>query len=52
VVNELCPENKFDLIFDEAIDGPGLESKFTTSANVIVELEENELSDEEEQDDD
>ena len=25
---ELCPENRFDLIFDERIDGPYLLSKF------------------------
>jgi len=24
VVNDVCPENKFDLIFDEKIDGPEL----------------------------
>lgn len=25
---EMCPENKYDLIFDERVDGPGLLKKF------------------------
>ena len=24
----MCPENRFDLVFDERIDGPGLLKKF------------------------
>jgi hypothetical protein len=45
VVHELCPENKFELIFDERIDGPELTEIFRTKDNVIIELEEDELSD-------
>ena len=47
VVQELCPENKFSLVFDEKVDGPGLESVFKTRENVIVEIDEEEISDEE-----
>ena len=25
---EMCPENRYDLIFDERVDGPGLRKKF------------------------
>jgi uncharacterized ubiquitin-like protein YukD len=45
VVNELCPVNNFDLIFDEKIDGPDLEAILKTQNNVIIEMEEDELSD-------
>jgi len=45
VVNELCPENKFELVFDEKIDGPELTEIFRERDNVIIELEEDELSD-------
>lgn len=45
VVHELCPENKFELIFDERIDGQELTEIFRTKDNVIIELEEDELSD-------
>ena len=47
MVQELCPENKFSLVFDEKVDGPGLESVFKTRENVIVEIDEEEISDEE-----
>jgi hypothetical protein len=33
------------LIFDEKIDGPDLEAIFTTKNNVILEMDEDELSD-------
>lgn len=55
-MHDLCPENKYELIFDEAIDGPVLEDIFKEKANVIgklqslvnlnlVEIDEEELSD-------
>lgn len=46
VVQELCPENKYDLIFDEKVDGPELQALWKEKANVIVEMNEDELSDE------
>lgn len=45
VIQELCPENKFHLVFDEKLDGPNLEQVFKTKENIIVEIEEEELSD-------
>lgn len=45
VVNELCPENKFELIFDERIDGPELTEIYREKDNVIIEIDEEELSD-------
>ena len=39
VVHELCPENKFQLIFDERIDGPELNEIFREKANVIIEID-------------
>lgn len=46
VVQEICPENKFQLVFDEKVDGPGLEQVFRTKENIIVEIDEDEISDE------
>ena len=46
-MQELCPECKFSLVFDEKIDGPIIETVFKTKENVIVEIDEDELSDEE-----
>ena len=46
-MHELTPENKFHLVFDEKVDGPSLESVFRTKENVIVEIDEEEISDEE-----
>jgi len=51
VVNELCPENKYDLVFDERIDGPELQELLREKDNVILEIDEEELSDSEEFDD-
>ena len=34
-------------MFDEKIDGPYLESAFKTKENIIVEIEEEEITDEE-----
>ena len=45
VVHELCPENKFTLIFDERIDGPELTEIFREKENIIIEIDEEELSD-------
>ncbi len=47
VVQELCPENKFHVVFDERVDGPALETAFKTKENVIVEIDEEEISEEE-----
>ncbi len=44
-MHELCPENKFDLIFDEKIDGPELNDIWREKDNVIIEIDEEELSD-------
>jgi hypothetical protein len=44
VVSELCPENRFDLVFDERIDGPELTAIFKEKNNVIIEMNEDELS--------
>ena len=35
MVNELCPENKLDLIFDERVDGPVLEELLKEQENII-----------------
>jgi len=45
VVHELCPENKFTLIFDEKVDGPELREIWREKDNVIIEIDEEELSD-------
>ena len=57
IVNDICPDNKFELVFDEKIDGPYLNdlmkeknniiSKFyyRFSLTIIVEIDEEELSD-------
>jgi tubulin monoglycylase TTLL3/8 len=58
VVNDICPENKFELIFDERIDGPYLTELMKEKNNIIsnhsilliiiiVEIDEEELSDNE-----
>ena len=44
---ELCPENKFELVFEEKIDGFGLSEILKDRGNVIVEIDEDELSDNE-----
>lgn len=61
VVNDICPENKFELIFDEKIDGPTLTDLMKEKNNIIsknnlnnsshlVEIDEEELSDNEVED--
>ena len=58
MVNDICPENKFELIFDEKIDGPYLTELMKEKNNIIsntlkainiiiVEIDEEELSDNE-----
>jgi Tubulin-tyrosine ligase family len=47
VVQELTPECKFQLIFDERLDAPQLLEVFKQKADVIVEIDEDEISDEE-----
>lgn len=57
IVNDICPENKFELVFDEKIDGPYLTELMKEKNNIIsnclykylyifvVEIDEEELSD-------
>jgi len=45
VLSEICPENRFTLIFDEKVDGPILEEIMKEKNNVIIEIDEEELSD-------
>jgi tubulin monoglycylase TTLL3/8 len=40
VVQEVCPETKFSLCFDEHVDGPQLAEAFKTKSDVIPEIEE------------
>jgi len=60
VVNDICPENKFELIFDDKVDGPYLTELMKEKNNIIskylthninshstVEIDEEELSDNE-----
>ena len=61
-IGDACPENRFELLFDAKVDGPVLENLFKTKENIIskynhtpdlsVEMDEDELSEEEELDDD
>ena len=41
---ELCPENKFELVFDEKIDGPGLAEVIRVRGNVILEIDDEDAS--------
>jgi tubulin polyglutamylase TTLL1/tubulin monoglycylase TTLL3/8 len=63
-IGDPCPENRFELVFDSIIDGPVLEKLFKNKENmigkffykfqiffIIVEMDEDELSEEEERDD-
>lgn len=40
----MCPECKFELIFDEKVDGPEIEATIRMQEKIIVELEEDEIS--------
>ena len=48
IIHEICPENKFELVFDESIDGPPVTELMKSAGNVILELDE---EDEEEEED-
>ena len=48
-IGDPCPENRFELVFDSKIDGPVLDSLFKAKADVIMELDEDDMSDEEEE---
>jgi tubulin polyglutamylase TTLL1 len=50
-IGDPCPENRFEMVFDSIIDGPVLEKLFKNKENMIVEMDEDELSEEEEHDD-
>jgi hypothetical protein len=49
VVNDICPDNKFELIFDENTDGPQLKEIMKEKNDIIIEIDEDELSDVEEE---
>jgi len=42
IVNDIIPENKFELVFDENVDGPGLKSLMKEHENIIIEIDEDE----------
>lgn len=50
MVNDICPDNKYELVFDEKVDGPVLTDLMKEKNNIIIEIDEEELSDEEEKD--
>ena len=61
-IGDPCPENRFELVYDSNVDAPVLDSIFKTKQNIIskcnglsnlvsVEMDEDELSEEEEHDD-
>ena len=45
VVHDICPDNKFELIFDEKVDGSALRELMKEKNDVIIEIDEEELSD-------
>ena len=50
-IGDAVPENRFELVFDSKVDGPVLDKLFLTKENIIIEMDEDELSEEEEHDD-
>jgi hypothetical protein len=38
VVNDICPENKFELIFDDRVDGPLLTEVMKEKNNIISKI--------------
>jgi hypothetical protein len=50
-IGDAVPEQRFELVFDSKVDGPVLEKLFLTKQNIIIEMDEDELSEEEEHDD-
>ena len=47
-VGDVCPESRYELIYDEKIDETELKEMFKNKENIIVEMDEDELSEEEE----
>lgn len=45
IVNDITPDNKYELIFDEKVDGPYLNELMKEKNNIIIEIDEEELSD-------
>lgn len=45
MVHDICPDNRFELIFDEKVDGPALVEMMKEKDNIIIEIDEEELSD-------
>ena len=50
IIHEICPENKFELVFDESVDGPHVMELMKSAGNVIIELDEEDEAEEEELD--
>ena len=44
MTTELCPENRYELVFDEKVDGMGLAEVIRKRGNVIVEMDGEEVS--------
>jgi hypothetical protein len=38
IVNDICPDNKFELVFDEKIDGPYLNDLMKEKINIISNI--------------
>jgi hypothetical protein len=51
-IGDACPENRFTLVYDEKIDGPGLDKLFQAKTDIIVEMDEEFSDDEDVHDDD
>ena len=51
MVNDICPDNKYELVFDEKVDGSYLLELMKEKNNIIIEIDEEELSDEDEKED-
>lgn len=50
-IGDAVPESRFELVFDSKVDGPVLDKLFLAKENIIIEMDEDELSEEEELDD-
>jgi len=51
-IGDPCPENRFTLCYDDKIDGPVLDKLFQAKRDIIMEMEEEEFSDDEDVHDD
>ena len=51
-IGDAATENRFELVFDSKVDGPDLEKLFDFGQDIIIEMEEDELSVDEENDED